>query len=509
MLRAITAVAATLMALLATAVIPAGVMAAETAPDYNAIDRYVSSSLAGSPGIALAIVHGDQVVHVKGFGAADGSGRPVTADTPFVIGSQSKSFTALGIMQLSERGSLDLDAPIQRYLPWFRVADAGYSARITIRQLLNQTSGLPPSAPFDSQVTTFEQRVRDLATVHLTSAPGRAFAYSNPNYDALGSVIEAVSGLPYGDYVAQNIFAPLGMTNSFASEAAAQAHGLATGHQWWYGLAAPTDTYRADYVPAGYLISSVSDMSHYLIAQLQGGVYNGYRVLSPAGIAQMHTGVAKVSTGGFYGMGWEQGELNGTTVVSHDGDSLNMHSDMMLVPSAGWGVELIINSDSIPLLLTASVEATAKGVISMLLGSAVPPTVSPAATYLVFDAVVLVLVAFQLWSVVRASRSRVRRSVGWRSGLRHLVLPAAWRGALALVAIGLIGLFSQQVGSSYQSIAGTDFGIALLVIAALLIVNSVVRVARYVGAPRPAGQAGLATTSVKGAIAAASHRVGG
>lgn len=496
------------MALLATVVIPAGVMAAGTTPDYDAIDRYVSSSLAGSPGIGLAIVHSDQIAHVKGFGAADGSGRPVTADTPFVIGSQSKSFTALGIMQLSERGSVDLDAPVQRYLPWFRVADQGYSAQITVRHLLNQTSGLPPSAPLDSPVTTVEQRVRDLATVHLTAAPGRTWAYSNPNFDTLGMVIEAVTGQPYGDYIAQNIFTPLGMQNSFASEPAAQAHGLATGHQWWYGLAAPTDTYRADYVPAGYLISSVSDMGHYLIAQLQGGVYNGNRVLSPAGIAQMHTGVARTDKGGSYGMGWIQDKLNGTTVIYHDGDSLNMHSDMILVPSASWGVELIINSDSIPVLLTSSVNATAMGVISMLMGSTVQPTVSPAATYVVFDAVVLVLVAFQLWSVVRAARTRVRPGVGLISGLRYLVLPAAWRGALAVVAIGMIGLFSQQIGSSFQLTAGTDFGMALLVIAALLIVNALVRTVRYASAPRLASQVGLAMTSVKRAIPAASHRVG-
>jgi CubicO group peptidase (beta-lactamase class C family) len=489
MFRPIQLVAAALLALSATLVGATASIGATPTPDYQAIDSYVSRSLAGAPGVTLAIVHGDQVAHVRGFGTADGVGAPVTADTPFVIGSQTKSFTALAIMQLSESGSLELDAPVQRYLPWFRVADPGYSARITVRQLLNQTSGLPRSAPFDTPVTSVTQRVRDLATVSSLASPA-PFAYSNSNYDALGLVIEAVSGQSYGDYVEQHIFAPLDMKKSFASESQAQKNGLAVGHQWWFGLTVPVDTYRADYVPDGYLVSSASDMSHYLIAQLQGGVYNGNRVLSQSGVDQMHTGVVEAGTGGSYGMGWVQEAYNGTTVISHDGDTLNMHSEMILVPALGWGVQVIINSSSIPVLMTVSVDATARGVVSMLMGSAAPSSLSPIATYLAFDAVALVIIALLLWSLVRASRARVNPVRGFRSLLRHVVLPCGWRLALAAVATGLIGLQAQLLGASFQLLAGTDFGVTLLVVAGLLLVNAVVRVARRVSvvrqSPRPA-----------------------
>jgi CubicO group peptidase (beta-lactamase class C family) len=490
MFRPIQLVAAALLALSATLVGSTAGIGATPAPDYQAIDAYVSRSLAGAPGVALAIVHGDQVTHVRGFGTAGGDGAQVTADTPFVIGSQTKSFTALAIMQLSESGLLDLDAPVQRYLPWFRVADPGYSARITVRQLLNQTSGLPRSAPFDTPVTSVTQRVRDLATVSSLATPGQVWAYSNSNYDVLGLVIEALSGQSYGDYVEQHIFAPLDMQQSFASESQAQQHGLAVGHQWWFGLTIPVDTYRADYVPDGYLLSSVSDMSHYLIAQLQGGTYNGNRVLSQAGVDQMHTGVVETGRGGSYGMGWVQEAYNGTTVISHDGDTLNMHSEMILVPALGWGVELIVNSSSVPVLMTASVDATARGVVSMLMGSAAPSSLSPIATYLALDAVALVMVAFLLWSLVRASRARVSPVRGFTSLLRHVVLPFGWRLALAVVAVGVIGLLAQASGASFQLMAGTDFGVTLLVVAGLLLVNAVVRVARRVSvvrqSPRPA-----------------------
>ena len=106
--------------------------------DTIAVDRYVAARMSATamPGLALAVVKGDDVVYLKGYGRADPSGRPVTPQTPFVIGSITKPFTALGIMQLVEAGKVDLDAPVQRYLPWFRVADPSASQLITVRQLL-------------------------------------------------------------------------------------------------------------------------------------------------------------------------------------------------------------------------------------------------------------------------------------------------------------------------------------------------------------------------------------
>ncbi|HEX7774460.1 MAG TPA: serine hydrolase domain-containing protein, partial [Pyrinomonadaceae bacterium] len=85
----------------------------------------------------------DKIVYLKGYGQADPSGRPMTPQTPLILGSITKSFTALAVMQLVEAGKVELDAPVRRYIPWFRVADPNASAQITVRQLLYQTSGLP------------------------------------------------------------------------------------------------------------------------------------------------------------------------------------------------------------------------------------------------------------------------------------------------------------------------------------------------------------------------------
>jgi len=135
-----------LFALVAVGIVEASAAGAssESAPDFAAIDHYVQKEMKQTrmPGVALGVVKADEIVHLKGFGKADSSGRAVRPQTPFIIGSLSKSFTALAIMQLVEAGKLELDAPVQRYLPWFRVADEEASARITVRELLNHTSGL-------------------------------------------------------------------------------------------------------------------------------------------------------------------------------------------------------------------------------------------------------------------------------------------------------------------------------------------------------------------------------
>src|SRR5829696_5628786 len=115
---------------------------------FAAIDAYVERQIGELriPGLALGIVEGDQIVHLKGFGVAGSDGRPVTPQTPFQLTSLVKPMTGVAIMQLVEAGKLDLDAPVQRYLPAFHVADEAASARITPRHLLYHTSGLPAAA---------------------------------------------------------------------------------------------------------------------------------------------------------------------------------------------------------------------------------------------------------------------------------------------------------------------------------------------------------------------------
>ncbi len=316
------------------------------APDFAQIDAYVNAQMqdARIPGLALGIIHGDQVAHLHGFGAADSTGRAVTPQTPFLLGSTTKSFTALAIMQLVEAGKIALDAPVQRYLPWFRVADPVASSHITVRHALNQVSGISTSVGLrmftDSLAETPEQYVRNLRTVTLTKPVGAAFQYSNANYAILGLIVQDVSGAPYETYLQQHILTPLQMKQSFVSREQARGAGLAQGHQSWFGFPAPIDlpTHEAAFA-AGYLISSAEDMSHYLIAQSNGGRYNGASLLSPQGIEAMHT----FAPGSQYAMGWSKFSQHGETILYHNGDTLDSHSEMFLAPAQRWGVVLLLN----------------------------------------------------------------------------------------------------------------------------------------------------------------------
>lgn len=158
------------------------------------IDAFVESERqdSGIPGIALAIVNSGGVAHVRGFGH-NGQGQPISADTPFPIGSLTKSFTALLVRQAIEAGQLEADAPVQRYLPWFRVADTEASSHITLRHLLNQTSGFSRAdglAPLlQGSTVGIEDLARGLGKVSLNRPVGERFEYSNLNFVLLGAVL--------------------------------------------------------------------------------------------------------------------------------------------------------------------------------------------------------------------------------------------------------------------------------------------------------------------------------
>lgn len=194
-----------------------GVAQAEAAPlavDTARIDKFVEMmrEKLDIPGVAVGIVQGDQTVYTKGYGISGPDGQPVTAQTPFILGSVSKSFTALAIMQLVEQGKIDLDAPVQHYLPDFELADKEASKTILVRHLLNQNSGLSTlhgRTAFTNTMPTIDALIHNLKDTPLTEAVGSKFQYSNFNYDILGGIIQAVSGKSYTKYIQDHVYSPL------------------------------------------------------------------------------------------------------------------------------------------------------------------------------------------------------------------------------------------------------------------------------------------------------------
>jgi CubicO group peptidase (beta-lactamase class C family) len=328
-------------------------------PSYTAIDAYVETQMRRLhiPGAALAVIEGNQILHLRGFGQARPGGEAPSPQTPFFIGSLTKSITALAVMQLVEDGKIGLDTPVQRYLPWFRVEDPQASAQMTVRHLLNQTSGLPSLpgelalADFDDRPDAAERQARALSSLKITHPVGEVCEYSNLNYNLLGLILEAASGESYPDYIQTHIFDPLEMRHSYTSRADAQPNGLAMGHRHWFSLPfpAPGLPIPRGSLPSGQLISCVEDMAHYLIAHLNGGCYGNVQILSAAGIEALHHGVKEYImmgiSGGFYGMGWFEIDMGPTKTYSHSGNVPDFSAFMALIPEQRKGVILLLNAD--------------------------------------------------------------------------------------------------------------------------------------------------------------------
>jgi CubicO group peptidase (beta-lactamase class C family) len=424
---------------------------------YDEIDAYLEGQMRhlSVPGAAFAIVEGDQIVHMRGFGQARPGGEVPSPQTPFVLGSVTKSFTALAVMQLVESGQVDLDAPVQRYLPWFQVADLEASAQITVRHLLNQTSGLPglPGmtnlADFDSRPDAAERQARALATVALVHPVGTTFEYSNLNYNLLGLVVEAASGEAYTDYIQRHVFDPLEMSHSYTSQAAARQNGLAVGHRYWFAFpfAAPGLPLPQGSLPSGQLISSAEDMSHYLIAHLNGGRYGDAQVLPPERVAELHRPAIEATVMGIpageYAMGWFVEEYEGTPFVWHSGTLPDFFAFMALLPEQNKGFVLLVNANHVMLDKTSLTE-TGMGVVQRLAGEVPAPTqfgVVPWALH-----ALLLIPILQVVGVVGTLRllRRWREDPASRPGGAgkwglHILLPLIPNLALAALPLYLLG----------------------------------------------------------------------
>lgn len=331
------------------------------------IDQYVAEQMAELhiPGLALALIVDGKLAYERGYGVADPSGRPVTAHTPFIIGSTSKQFTGIAIQQLVRAGRIDLDAPFASYVPWFGADPSDPHTQITIRELLSHTSGLSGRNGADDNLLedggpddTLDANARRLAGEALGAAPGSRFEYRDANYNLLGYLIEAVSGQPYASYMQQHVFAPLGLHDTYTDKAAAQAAGLADGFYRWFDLVAvPTPMpYPRSGLPSGYLISSADDLATLALAHL-GRVPAGQTDIDRALFAATRAPLTQVDASVGYAAGWwvhpfwhdtEVGQdPNDPTLplaYEHGGTARTYRTFIEFVPDAGFGLVLAMNT---------------------------------------------------------------------------------------------------------------------------------------------------------------------
>ena len=409
------------------------------------VDPYVTAQLRrhGIPGAAVALVRGGEVELLSGYGVA-GDGTHVGPDTRLLLGSVSKSITALVVMQLVDEGRLDLDAPVTRYLPWFRVAEPGFADRITLRDLLHHTSGLS-SRTFIAAArlgprATLEDLARALAAARPVAEPGTHFEYFNDNYNLLGYLVEVASGSSYADAVARRVFDPLGMTRTTADPGS--VNDLAPGTVAAFGgaLRLPQSLPRYG-VPAGYIASTARDMTRYVRALLGRGSLDGVRVVSMRGALELFAGGAGAPG---YGMGWMLGTDGGERRIEHGGANETYKAEVVLFPDARDAVVLLAPHDGLPAAYVAF-PSLREGLVAFVRGRPPPPPVRSVrwvgVGVLAGLLVALLAGAWQVrWAGRWARRMARRHPLRAVSALApHLVVPAAAALAVVLVARGVTG----------------------------------------------------------------------
>ncbi len=457
--------------------------------DAAAIDRFVQEQMAAQrvPGLALAIVRGDTVVYTQGYGTA-GDGQPVTPETQFFTASLSKAITALAVMQLAEAGALDLDAPVQRYLPGFTLADLGHAARLTVRQLLNQTSGLADAGFPEAllpQPDSLAGRVASLRDARPVAPPGAAFHYFNPNYAILAHIVEVVSGEPFAAYLQAHIFAPLGMDSSFdaatAAEALRRAERLAQGHLVIFGVPVAARELDGFLDGSGGVISTAADMGRFLAAQASGGLAQGVRVATSASIAAMHTPPPGSTSG--YAMGWFVHASDGQPVIEHNGVLSTFYSEAVLLPEQGYGFVLLANANGAALAFLGYAQIK-RGLIALLSGTApTPGPVSVGMLGLAMGLVTLLSGVLALRGLLGAPRWAARmRGRRWWRWLPGIIWPLAPGALLLALPTLLVPLADRAFGFTQIVRSMPDVVIWLGVTGALGAATALVRLVSLMGA---------------------------
>jgi len=308
----------------------------------------------GLPGLSIAVVQDGRVVFAKGYGVTSlETVAPVTPRTIFSMASVTKLFVGTAVMQLAERGLVELDAPIVRYLPYFRLADERYR-EITVKQMLSHTSGMPDmegaelyssweNPEFDE--LALERYVRNLAVISLLASPGESYNYSNMAYDVLGDMVAKVSGEAFEEYVRKNILIPLGMKDSTLlyeevnKELLAQPHLMGSNLEYAVSDLFP---YSRRHPACGSLFSNVMDMSRWAMANIGRGTLEGKRILDAASYDIMWEPAVKADNP--VGISWLIEDIGPFRMLSHGGGDPGFRTEFYIVPDRSIGVVVMANA---------------------------------------------------------------------------------------------------------------------------------------------------------------------
>jgi CubicO group peptidase (beta-lactamase class C family) len=298
-------------------------------------------------GATVAVVKNNQVLFIKGYGVADMKSRaPVTADTMFRIGSITKLFTWVSVLQLVQQGKLDLDADINLYLD-FKIPPK-FGKPITLRHLMTHRGGFQEAIKGLGAQNTGKPDLVHYIRNHRPDQifePGTVPSYSNYGTALAGYIVQRASGMPFETYVEEFIYDPLGMGHTTLRQPLPKELEtyLSTGYRLASGEPVPFEVVSG--YPAGSQSSSAADMAKFMLAQLDAGKLGNTQILKPETVALMHDTVTKVDPRqNGIALGFYETSRNGMRIISHGGDSIAFHSDLHLIPSEKLGFFVSYNS---------------------------------------------------------------------------------------------------------------------------------------------------------------------
>ena len=319
------------------------------------------------PGVAVGVTQSGSLAYAGAFGVTNvETGEPLQPEHVFHMASVSKPFVATGVMQLVERGEMGLDDRVTDYLPYFRLGDDGYS-RITIRQMLNHTSGMPDVEDYEwdrpqLDANAAERYVRSLQNEKMIASPGEMFRYSNMAFDTLGDVIAKVSGQSFESYMKENILDPLGMSVSTFFQPDVPERLRTTGHIGQDGPAVSAHyPYNRRHAPSSTLNSSVVEMANWALANLNRGELGGRRILNEESHAALWTPTVEAD-GRAVGLSWFLSAHRGRPRIYHGGSDTGFRSHFTLLPEEGLGLIVASNYSGTPM------NDLADGILDILLG---------------------------------------------------------------------------------------------------------------------------------------------
>lgn len=323
------------------------------------------------PGAAVAVVRGNDVIYLKGFGVKErGKTDPVTPDTLFPIASCTKAFTTTAMAMLVDEGKMGWDDPVRKHVPYFHLSDPLADSQVTLRDLVSHRTGVGSNdflwyhSPWSR-----EEVVRRIGLVKPKHSFRSAFQYQTTMFTAAGLAVESAGGCRWEEFIQKRIFDPLGMSGAnFTTAAALRTADHASPHRKndkgvievipWYAIETPE--------PAGSINASARDLTRWLRFQLGDGTFEGKRLVSTANLNETHTPQTIIRMEGearamhpetiqmSYGMAWVIQDYRGHKLVSHAGLIDGFRAHFTLVPDSGIGIVLLTNLDRVEMNLPLS-----------------------------------------------------------------------------------------------------------------------------------------------------------